>query len=362
MTVQKDHWGTAADGRTALRSIVKARLPEVSVVKRAANPGAVMEVRRETRSDGVVEYRSYPLAFRLGEGYEKCPDCEGTGRQDDDPNTACTTCRGFGWVPVGGDDEDDAEGRRDFSDKEKEQHGKAGQAIWIDGHWAYPTPTRQDYDNAVRALGRTPGKNRAKVRRYLMKRARGEGWPIPDSWQSDGTLKRSASVVLDAATVRSIRAVIALVQDADDAVDQALPVLQQLVGDGAEDGDGEPVSTATQLGHVGRSDRRTDWTLPVDQQRKPVHLFQAGMMHLAHSGRHLGRLGHADVHADPQAIKDHQDHAAHHHAKAVEKFTEASQALGAVLPAWNAELAKLSANDGDDLREELELAATRAAG
>jgi hypothetical protein len=86
------------------------------------------------------------------------------------------------------------ETRRDFSDKERERHGRNGKAIWLDGHWAFPTPTRADYDNAVKAVGRTPGKNRQKVRRYLMKRAREEGWPIPDTWASDGSIKTSRSV------------------------------------------------------------------------------------------------------------------------------------------------------------------------
>jgi hypothetical protein len=55
--------------------------------------------------------------------------------------------------------------------------GAKGQAVYIDGPlaWAFPTPTRADYDNPVWALVRTPGKNRATVRRYLTGRARQEG-------------------------------------------------------------------------------------------------------------------------------------------------------------------------------------------
>lgn len=81
--------------------------------------------------------------------------------------------------------------RADYTDAEKAALGKQGKAVYIDGHWAFPTPSRSDFDNAVRALGRTPGKNRATVRKYLIRRAKQEGWPIPSSWQSDGSTKRT---------------------------------------------------------------------------------------------------------------------------------------------------------------------------
>jgi len=61
MSVSGEKWGTASDGRTALRTITRASLTEVSIVHRPANPAAQMvEVRQENRSaDGhLIEYRS----------------------------------------------------------------------------------------------------------------------------------------------------------------------------------------------------------------------------------------------------------------------------------------------------------------
>ncbi len=144
-----DQW---SDDRTR-RTIKKARLAEVSLVHLAANPAArVLGVRGET------------------DEYE---------------------VRYVGSLAV-------VETRRDFTDAEKAALGKEGKAVYFDGGWHFPTPTRTDYDNAVLALGRTPGKNRALVRRYLIGRAKAEGWPIPPSWNSDGTIKRSLRKMSDA--------------------------------------------------------------------------------------------------------------------------------------------------------------------
>jgi hypothetical protein len=62
----------------------------------------------------------------------------------------------------------------------------------------FPIQTRNGPSNslsaAIRAVGRakpnTPAE-RAKVRRYIIKVANSKGWgdDIPDSWNSDGTLK-----------------------------------------------------------------------------------------------------------------------------------------------------------------------------
>ena len=184
MVVRSDEWGTAADGRTALRTITAATLNEVSMVAHPANPQAsIIDVRHERRGEG-VEYRSLPLAFReyrMDIGYVVCPSC-GTKVPVNDENLA--------------DDDDDDEARRDFTQAQLESLGRAGKAVWIDGHWSYPTPMRSDYDNAVQAIGRTPGRNRATVRRYLMKRARAEGWPIPSSWNGDGSTKSSGRSLL----------------------------------------------------------------------------------------------------------------------------------------------------------------------
>jgi len=78
MVVRRDDWGTATDGRTALRTIHAATLNEVSMVGRPANPQAtILDVRHEQRGEA-VEYRSLPLAFRddrVGFTYVTCPNC-----------------------------------------------------------------------------------------------------------------------------------------------------------------------------------------------------------------------------------------------------------------------------------------------
>ncbi len=186
MIVRADDWSTAADGRTALRTITSATLNEVSMVRRPANPEAtILDIRHEQRSgDRPVEYRSVPLAFDLSERQwanqhgQECDSCGGTGE--------CPDCDGQGWTSPDGTD-GRSEPRRDFTAAQLQSLGKAGKAIWIDGHWAYPTPMRSDYDNAVQAIGRTPGRNRQTVRKYLMGRAKQESWPIPSSWNSDGS-------------------------------------------------------------------------------------------------------------------------------------------------------------------------------
>ncbi len=83
----------------------------------------------------------------------ECPRCGGSGLLAD--GSKCPLCDGEGTIDA---DEPDADDQR------------------------------RDYDNAVRALNRTPTKNREIVKRYLVRRARQEGWPIPSSWNA----KRSA--------------------------------------------------------------------------------------------------------------------------------------------------------------------------
>jgi hypothetical protein len=65
-----------------------------------------------------------------------------------------------------------------------------------DGSADFPVKTRDDVSNAIMAVGRarpdTP-ERRAEVRRGIMAGARkiGAGDLIPDSWNSDGSLKGS---------------------------------------------------------------------------------------------------------------------------------------------------------------------------
>lgn len=56
----------------------------------------------------------------------------------------------------------------------------------------FPIANREDLLNAIRAVGRVKGGEveRAKVRRFIMRRARELGLErlIPDTWRADGTL------------------------------------------------------------------------------------------------------------------------------------------------------------------------------
>ena len=76
-----------------------------------------------------------------------CDRCAGEG------SVPCPNCGGRGLVNVVDDEDARAEGRRNFTAAQLVSLGKAGKALWLDGHWAYPTPMRSDYDNAVKAVG-----------------------------------------------------------------------------------------------------------------------------------------------------------------------------------------------------------------
>lgn len=218
--VQSGEWRSLSVGMKVLadswpkpnvRYVKRARLVETSLVDRPANPQARVELVTRADGDPQIEYRYVPLNLRqemdaTAEEYDDtgapCPECRGQGRL---PNgTTCLRCDGTGRVPTMPEDEAEAESRRNFTDAEKTALGKQGKAVYIDGHWAFPTPTRADFDNAVRALGRTPGKNRATVRKYLIRRARAEGWPIPASWNSDGTTKRALLLPNDTEDLRDL--------------------------------------------------------------------------------------------------------------------------------------------------------------
>jgi hypothetical protein len=74
---------------------------------------------------------------------------------------------------------------------------KAGQAMPADGGpGRFPIRNGGDLDKAIRAVGRAGGPDgteadRAKVRRFVIKRARALGLSslIPDTWNPDGSLK-----------------------------------------------------------------------------------------------------------------------------------------------------------------------------
>lgn len=72
----------------------------------------------------------------------------------------------------------------------------------------FPIENREDLLNAIRAVGRArpnTDAERAKVRRHIMRRARALGLTelIPDSWNSDGSLKSSQAATLIAAGGRA---------------------------------------------------------------------------------------------------------------------------------------------------------------
>lgn len=60
----------------------------------------------------------------------------------------------------------------------------------------FPIRNREDLAKAIRAVGRARGgeEGRRKVRRFILRRARALNAlnMIPDSWQSDGSVKSSA--------------------------------------------------------------------------------------------------------------------------------------------------------------------------
>jgi HK97 family phage prohead protease len=208
MVVTDDHWGTDADGRTALRTIKRASLNEVSLVRRPANPAAqVVAVRAEQRSDGQIEYRSVPLSLRqMGtdesdglpddapEGAEVCPECDnGSGQSSD--GYPCPVCGGLGWVPPDADEEDGRAARAGkYAAHQLAQLGGKGMAFKNpDGHWSYPTATMTDLANAVQSIGRAPESLRPAVRRYIAARARKMGLThlVPTAWNKDGSTGRS---------------------------------------------------------------------------------------------------------------------------------------------------------------------------
>lgn len=82
----------------------------------------------------------------------------------------------------------------DFSKRQRKDLASKGQAM-PDGEAGgrYPIRNEADLRRAIQAVGRAKGgeAGRAAVRRYIIKRAKALGLSnlIPDSWQSDGSLK-----------------------------------------------------------------------------------------------------------------------------------------------------------------------------
>lgn len=82
----------------------------------------------------------------------------------------------------------------DFSTAQRKSLAKQGKAM-PDSEGSggrFPIRNRSDLANAIRAVGRAKGGDagRAKVRRYIMRRARELGLisMIPDTWKADGSM------------------------------------------------------------------------------------------------------------------------------------------------------------------------------
>jgi hypothetical protein len=77
--------------------------------------------------------------------------------------------------------------------KEHVRKGHAMPAPGQDRPGRFPIENRADLENAIRAVGRAKGGEKARrlVRRFVMKRARALGLSsmIPDNWNPDGSLK-----------------------------------------------------------------------------------------------------------------------------------------------------------------------------
>lgn len=81
-----------------------------------------------------------------------------------------------------------------FTQEQRERLARQGKAMQ---GGRFPIRNRSDLDNAISAVGRTRPNTaaaRAKVRRFIIRRARalGASDAIPDSWASDGSLKSSS--------------------------------------------------------------------------------------------------------------------------------------------------------------------------
>lgn len=85
--------------------------------------------------------------------------------------------------------------RSGYAAHELAELGAKGEAFGNpDGHWSYPSRTRADYDKAVKMV-QLSGSSENAVRRYLMGRAKAEGWPIPTTWERDGGARPTRSMI-----------------------------------------------------------------------------------------------------------------------------------------------------------------------
>lgn len=181
MRVNSDRWGTWTDGRTALRTVTSASLGEVSLVRRPANPQAVISELRDNR----FEYRSVALVpAATSTDTATCPQCGFTGYLDQFADS-------------------DSDGRGDkYSAAELASMLKKGHALAnAKGDPSYPIEDTDDLRRAVLAVGRS-SRPPERVRQHIIKNAKRLGLlsVVPDDWQADGTVKgagRSAILAIN---------------------------------------------------------------------------------------------------------------------------------------------------------------------
>jgi uncharacterized protein len=128
-----------------------------------------------------------------GEGEMVCPACNGSGTGSD--GMVCGACGGTGVIPDDDRDEGDAgrSARAKYSSQELQRMVRLGRALPnAAGDPSYPIDDREDVRRAVRAVGRG-SRSSERIRLHIIKNAKRLGAMdlIPDTWASDGSLKRS---------------------------------------------------------------------------------------------------------------------------------------------------------------------------
>jgi len=87
-----------------------------------------------------------------------------------------------------------SESRSKYAAHELGELGAQGMAFKRpDGGWSFPTKTKSDFDEATKMVQLAPASQQNAIRKYLMARAKAEGWRTPINWSKDGSA-RSASL------------------------------------------------------------------------------------------------------------------------------------------------------------------------
>jgi prohead serine protease len=188
---------------------------DVSVVRSGANSSTSVSVRG--RAAGAFEVRTAGGLIAVVERRQMVPDvepdrdevvcvhCTGRGRLGD--GSVCPVCGGSGMVEPDDDgDEDGRSARAKYSAAELAAMLKKGHALAnAAGQPSFPIEDADDLRRAIRAVGRS-SRDPNRVRMHILKRAKALGLMslIPDTWASDGSLKRSALVENDCDELRML--------------------------------------------------------------------------------------------------------------------------------------------------------------